>query len=65
PAGSRALTLNDQPVGDREVNYHKTINSSMNVKGSATYDPTKPSDELRSYINIGGLGLNVGLKIRI
>ncbi|MFP5080472.1 outer membrane beta-barrel protein [Pedobacter sp. JCM 36344] len=65
PAGSRALTLNDQPKGDREVNYHKTINSGMNVKGSANYDPTKPSDELRSYINIGGLGLNVGLKIKI
>jgi opacity protein-like surface antigen len=65
PAGSKALTLSEQPVGDREVNYHKTINSTMNVKGSPNYDPTKPSDELRSYINIGGLGLNVGLKIRI
>ncbi|RZK75409.1 MAG: porin family protein [Pedobacter sp.] len=65
PAGSRALTLNDAPVGDREVNYHKTINSGMNVKGTANYDPTKPSDDLRSYINIGGLGLNVGVKIKI
>jgi len=64
-AGSRTLTLNDQPVGDREVNYHKTIKSGMNVKGSPNYDPTKPSDELRSYINIGGLGLNVGLKFKI
>jgi len=65
PAGSRALNLNDQPVGDREVSYHKTIKSGMNVKGAANYDPTEPSDELRSYINIGGLGLNVGLKIKI
>jgi opacity protein-like surface antigen len=65
PAGSRTLTLDEQSVGDREVKYHKTINSGMNVKGSANYDPTKPSDELRSYINIGGLGLNVGLKIKI
>jgi opacity protein-like surface antigen len=65
PAGSRTLSLNEQPLGDREVTYHKTINSTMNVKGAANYDPTKPSDELRSYINIGGLGLNVGLKIRI
>ena len=65
PAGSKALTLSDQTVGDREVNYHKTINSGMNVKGSANYDSTKPSDELRSYINIGGLGLNVGLKFKL
>ncbi|HKG07512.1 MAG TPA: outer membrane beta-barrel protein [Pedobacter sp.] len=63
PAGSKQLTLADQTVGDREVNYHKTINSSMNVKGTAGYDNSRPSDELRSYINIGGLGLNVGVKI--
>lgn len=65
PAGSRQLTLEDQPLGEREVNYHKTINSDMNVKGQPGYDPTKPSDDLRSYINIGGLGLNIGLKIGI
>lgn len=64
-AGSRPLTLEDQPLGDREVKYHKTINSSMNVKGQANYDPAKPSDDLRSYINIGGLGLNVGVKINL
>lgn len=63
PAGSKQLNLADQPMGDREVNYHKTINSSMNIKGSAGYDPSKPSDDLRSYINIGGLGLNIGVKI--
>ena len=61
--GSRQLTLEEQSVGDRNVNYHKTVNSSMNVKGSAGYDPGKPSDDLRSYINIGGLGLNAGIKI--
>jgi opacity protein-like surface antigen len=65
PAGSRQLTLNDAPAGDREVKYHKTITSDMNVKGSANYDPTRPSDDVRSYINIGGLGLNFGIKLRI
>ncbi|TKC07370.1 porin family protein [Pedobacter frigoris] len=65
PAGSKTLTLADQPTGDKEVNYHKTITSSMNVKGQANYDASKPSDDLRSYINIGGLGLNVGIKIGI
>lgn len=63
--GSRTLTLDDQPMGDREVNYHKTINSDMNVKGQPGYDPTQPADDLRSYINIGGLGLNIGLKFAL
>src|SRR5690606_7448043 len=48
-AGSRQLTLEDQPRGEREVNYHKTIRSGMNVKGQAGYDPAQPSDDLRSY----------------
>jgi len=61
--GSRQLTLEEQSAGDRNVNHHKTINSSMNVKGNPGYDSDKPSDDLRSYINIGGLGLNAGIKI--
>jgi len=64
-AGTRQLTLAEQPLGEREVNYHKTIRSGMNVKGQPGYDPTRPSDDLRSYINIGGLGLNVGLKFML
>lgn len=63
--GSRQLTLEEQRAGEKKVNYHKTVNSSMNVKGSANYDPDQPSDDLRSYINIGGLGLNAGIKINL
>ena len=37
----------------------------MNVKGQLGYDPTQPADDLRSYINIGGLGLNIGLKFAL
>lgn len=55
--------LNELPTGTRETNYHKTLTASSNVAGAAGYDSTKPSDDLKSYINIGGLGLNVGLKI--
>jgi hypothetical protein len=55
--------LNDLPTGTRETNYHKTLTASSNIAGTAGYDPTKPSDDLKSYINIGGLGLNIGLKI--
>lgn len=57
--------LNDLPLGTREVNYHKTITSSSNIPGTANYNPNIASDDLKSYINIGGLGLNVGIKIGI
>ncbi|TKC12137.1 porin family protein [Pedobacter polaris] len=57
--------LNDLPTGVRETNYHKTLTPSSNVSGTTGYDQNKPSDDLKSYINIGGLGLNVGLKIGI
>jgi opacity protein-like surface antigen len=63
PAGSKQLKLEEQSTGDKNVNYHKTISSEMNVKGTTAYDSSKPSDDLRSYINIGGLGMNVGIKI--
>lgn len=57
------VSLNDLPTGTRETNYHKTLTASSNIAGTAGYDANKPSDDLKSYINIGGLGLNVGLKI--
>jgi len=57
------VSLSDLPVGTRETNYHKTLTASSNIAGTAGYDPNKPSDDLKSYINIGGLGLNVGIKI--
>lgn len=57
--------LNDLPTAVMETNYHKTLTPSSNVAGTANYNPNQPSDDLKSYINIGGLGLNVGLKIGI
>lgn len=57
--------LNDLPTAVREVNYHKTLTPGSNVAGTAGYDANRPSDDLKSYINIGGLGLNVGIKIGI
>lgn len=57
------VTLNDLPTGVREVNYQRKLTSSSNIAGQPGYDPTKPSDDLKSYINIGGLGLNMGIKI--
>lgn len=57
------VVLSDLPTGTREVNYHKRLDQNSNVPGTAGYDANKPSDDLKSYINIGGLGLNVGIKI--
>ncbi|RZL50519.1 MAG: hypothetical protein EOP00_04010 [Pedobacter sp.] len=57
--------LSDLPTGTKETNYHKKLTPSSNVPGTSGYDQNKPSDDLKSYINIGGLGLNVGVKIGI
>lgn len=57
--------LSDLPTASRETNYHKRLDASSNVPGTAGYDPNKPSDDLKSYINIGGLGLNLGIKFAL
>lgn len=54
------ITIDNASEAAKHVKYHKTISADMNMDGE---DPNKPSDELRSYINIGGLGLNIGIKI--
>lgn len=59
PVGLDAL-----PKSTTEVNYSKVLDASSNVPGHPGFDPNKPSDDLLSYINIGGLGLNVGLKFK-
>lgn len=63
-AGTRVpLTIDDVPTAQRYTDYHKKIDQNSNVPGNANYDPNKRGDDLRSYINIGGLGMNVGLKL--
>ena len=57
------VSLSDLPTAVREVNYQRKLTSGSNVAGQPGYDPNKPSDDLKSYINIGGLGLNIGIKI--
>lgn len=57
------ITINDLPTAQRYTDYHKKIDQNSNVPGNANYDPNKRGDDLRSYINIGGLGMNVGLKL--
>ena len=62
--GTRApITIDNLPNAQRYTNYHKKIDQNSNVPGNANYDESKHGDDLRSYINIGGLGMNVGLKL--
>jgi hypothetical protein len=63
PLGTTNLTLVDLPNATVHTNYSKKLDASSNVSGHAGFDSSKPSDDLRSYINIGGLGVNVGIKI--
>lgn len=64
-AGSQtvALTLDGLSYAERHTRYEDTIGTNSNVEGEGgTYtDPNRESTDLRSYINIGGLGLNVGV----
>jgi hypothetical protein len=57
------ITINDLPTAQRYTDYHKKIDQNSNVPGNAGYDSSKRGNDLRSYINIGGLGMNVGLKL--
>jgi len=68
-AGSQnvQLTLDNLSYAERHTKYEDTINTNSNVEGDdGTYsDPDKESNDLRSYINIGGLGLNVGIILKL
>jgi hypothetical protein len=61
--GKVNVGLADLPVAVVQTNFQKTLTSSSNIQGNAGYNQNKPSDDLKSYLNIGGLGLNVGIKI--
>ena len=45
------------------TNYQNKIDvNSNNAATNASFDKTKPMDELSSYVGISGLGLTLGLK---
>ncbi|PSL43470.1 outer membrane protein with beta-barrel domain [Chitinophaga niastensis] len=58
-------------VAEKKTVYVTTLdqnsNTPINQQGTKTFykDDTKPSNDLKSYINIGGLGVNAGLKFRL
>lgn len=67
--------LDNLSTAERYTNYVTTLTSSSNTPSGTTdaahptqtqyKDNNKPADDLKSYINIGGLGLNLGIKLRI
>lgn len=64
--------LSDLPVAERNTNYQTTLTQNSNTPTDdpttnlhPTYkDETSPADALKSYINIGGLGANIGVRWR-
>lgn len=68
-------SVNDLSTAERNTNYVDVLNASSNTPTGATdaAHPTQtqyknnnqPSNDLKSYINIGGLGFNAGIKFRI
>ncbi|RXK83466.1 hypothetical protein [Filimonas effusa] len=72
---SSSRGINDLSTAERNTTYHTTINQNSNTPTGTTdpahptqtqyKDNNRPADDLRSYINIGGLGLNLGIRLNI
>lgn len=62
--------LNDLSVAEKNTEYVTTLDQSSNTpvgqEGTKVIykDNNRPSNDLKSYINIGGLGANAGLRLR-
>lgn len=63
---STTLSLEQLSYAERHTDYEDVLDTQSNMKGSnGQYtDPSRAGNDLRSYINIGGLGLNVGVMVR-
>jgi hypothetical protein len=65
------IGINDLPIGLKLTDYEETVTSTSNtefIPGTSTpnpnFDPNQKAQDLRSYINIGGLGLTLGVRYR-
>lgn len=62
--------LSDLSTAERETRYVTTLDQNSNTPTGTTGTKTNykndnaPADDLKSYINIGGLGLNLGVRLR-
>ncbi|MBC9910253.1 outer membrane beta-barrel protein [Chitinophaga varians] len=69
--GQPTRSLGDLSVAERHTKYVTTLdknsNTPINQIGSKVYyrNDNEPSNDLKSYINIGGLGANAGIKIKL
>ncbi|MBO9731055.1 MAG: outer membrane beta-barrel protein [Chitinophaga sp.] len=68
---TRKRALSDLSTAEKNTEYQTTLdknsNTPINQQGTKVFykDDNKPSNDLKSYINIGGLGVNAGLKFRL
>ncbi|WP_142686979.1 outer membrane beta-barrel protein [Chitinophaga polysaccharea] len=64
-------TISDLSVAEKNTEYQTTLDKNSNTpvgqQGTKVIykDNNRASNDLKSYINIGGLGLNAGLKFRL
>lgn len=62
--------LDDLSVAERNTDYVTTLDQNSNTptgtSGTTTNykDNNKPANDLKSFINIGGLGVNLGVRLR-
>ncbi|NML23130.1 outer membrane beta-barrel protein [Pseudoflavitalea sp. G-6-1-2] len=67
----RPRGLNDLSVAERNTDYVTTLDQSSNTPTGTSGTTTNyknnnaPANELKSFINIGGMGANLGIKIRM
>ena len=57
--------LSTRTAAQRYSNYTDHLDGSSNNSEFNVVDPTKPKDELSSYVGISGLGLTLGLKYNL
>jgi len=68
---SQRRGLSDLSVAERNTRYVETLDQHSNTPtgttGTVTHykNDNAPSNDLKSYINIGGLGLNLGIRLRL
>lgn len=69
--GESSRTLDQLSYAEKHTIYQTTLdqnsNTPINQQGTKVIykDDSKASNDLKSYINIGGLGANVGVKFRL
>lgn len=69
-APQQSRGLDDLSVAERNTEYETTLDENSNTptgtSGTQTNykDNNRPANELKSFINIGGLGVNLGVRLR-